>query len=381
MNFKIFQSARKSQKTDQPNETQLSTSTEFVSQFKCALDNGSVDKFIADLFKRRDVGDLCDILSSFFESFEFLSSKWTFFYVFDAVCRHIYLLDQPLAKNIIQIIVATYYAKNIYNDVKEAYVSLLNYLVTNLPATLLEDAVLSNYVDIVNELNYEDIDFIAMYPSWRRKIPECFDVFMRLMMNESFENFVDFANKFPECAPLVYEHILLCMLGKGDDSYYISSAHRFDFIEDLLQPMADLEKYQGCYFGCIRSYAIDILDYTDEYADMFNVGEFLIEEFKVPADLIYSTFDATIDECISYVYESFSRQMNLSIINAPDVLDTLNDLFVSKRAYERFMDKLPCLLINCGIVLYTVLLCLLGPIPELVNNQSLCNEYFENSEK
>ena len=68
MNFKIFQSARKSQKTDQPNETQLSTSTEFVSQFKCALDNGSVDEFISELFKNSDTRKLCDLISSFFNS-------------------------------------------------------------------------------------------------------------------------------------------------------------------------------------------------------------------------------------------------------------------------------------------------------------------------
>lgn len=378
MNFKIFQATQQEKKTDQSDKAHLKAKKIFFEQIQSAINNETIYDFIQETFEEYDTEKLC-LLASFYEEYDFSKSRVDFFYVFDAICRNIYLLDDFHAKNIIQMIVETYYARHIYKIVKDDDMSLLRYLMTRLPATLLEETVLLNYAEIVDEIKYEDISFISTYASWRRKIPEYFENFMYLLDHTKFENFANFINMFPEYSSLVYEYILKCMLGEGNIAYIIDFGHGFDLVDDLLQPMADLEKYQGCYFSCIREYAVDILDYADTYPLMYEAGELLIEEFGISENLVNKIIDDTTDDYIHYMYECLSNNVTTAFQTSSDIFETLNDIFVSSKAYNRFMDTLPTLLTSCGIVLYSILLCLLGPVPELVNNQSLCSEYLETN--
>lgn len=378
MNFKIFQAAQQEKQTP---KARLKAKKIFFEQIQNAIDSETIYDFIEETFEEYNMEKI-GLLASFYEEYDFSKSRSKFFYVFDAICRNIYFLDDSLAKNIIQMIVETYYVRHIYK-VKDIFkivendnMSLLRYLMSRLPATLLEEVVLSNYSDIVGEIKLEDVKFMTTYVSWRRKISEHFKTFMYLMDGE-FDNFVDFANTFPEYAPSVYEYIFLCILGESENDYGITCTSDFDLIQDLLQPMADFEKYQGYYFECIRKYAVSILDYAENCKLMYDVANLLNEDFGISTSLIDTAINIEADSCIDYISECLTKNPHSSYQNSTLIFEILNDLFGSSKAYNRFMNELPDLLETCGIVLYSILLCLLGPIPELVSKQSLCVEYSE----
>ena len=268
-----------------------------------------------------------------------------------------------------------YYEQQIYNTAEAIKDSFLDYLMNHLPVTLLEEAVLVNFDNVMSELSIDDVKYIGTYNSWRLEIPRYFRKLMKLFVDENFKSYVNFTSIYPELTPAVYEYVLEAMLDKSEDPVNIIFDDDFDLIDDFLKPMSDLEKYQGYYFASVRKYAKEILDYTDNYAIMYAAGDFLIENFGISPELVNEFIDDETDDFVRYINESHSISDMQSFLN-----ETLDDFCSCSRAYNRFMDNLPSLLMTCGIMLYAVLLVHFGPIYELTTSECLCREYFPQEE-
>lgn len=375
MNFKFFRATHKKSYDATLKETMMDNST-FLKELKKAIQNNVLDAFIVEIFDNYPFPSAQTSFETFFDSCRTTEFEGTFFTVCDAICRNISHLDKKVAISFVCMFTKKYYEQQIYNTPEAVNYSLLNYLMTHLPATLLEEAVFVNFDDVMNELFIDDIKYIGTYNSWRLGIPRYFRKLMELFVDENFKAYVNFANLYPELAPAVYEYVLEAMLDKSEEPVNIIFDDDFDLIDDFLRPISDLEKYQGYYFASVRKYAKEILDYTDGYTIFYDTGDFLIENFGVSPELVSQVIDDTTDELIHYINDIRSSSDILEMIKD----NTFNDFFRSSRAYDRFMSNLPCLLINSGILLYAVLLIVLGPIYELTNNEGLCREYFSEAE-
>ena len=371
MNFKVFRTAHNGNK-----EASISNETiSFLDELDKAICDDSTDSFISNIFDNYELHYIINSFVEFVENCRTDRFEGTFFTVCDAICRNVSHLDNREAILLISSVTTKYYDYEIYTTREANGNSFFGYLMSHLPATLLERVVWMNFRNIAKDLYFEDLKYLGTYTSWRNEIPKYFESFMELM-DDDFKNYMYFAEFYPELAPAVYEYVLEIMLGRSTKHFDLILDEDFDLINDFLKPMSELEKYQGYYFASVREYAEEILDYPGKYAVMYDVGNFLIENFNISPNVI----NKVIDDCSDYLIYDISQKLSTNDDKALfgesyNVYETLNDFFASERAYNRFMNKLPILLMNCGIVLYAVLLRLLGPVFELTESEGICREY------
>lgn len=374
MNFKLFRATHQKSYDTTLKETMMDDNT-FLKELKKAIKNNTLDAFIVNIFDNYPFPSAQTSFETFFDSCRTTEFEGTFFTVCDAICRNISHLDEKVAISFVCMFTKKYYEQQIYNTAEAINDSFLNYLMNHLPVTLLEEAVLVNFDNVMNELFIDDVKYIGTYNSWRLEIPKYFRKLMELFVDENFKSYVNFTSIYPELTPAVYEYVLEAMLDKSEDPVNIIFDDDFDLIDDFLRPMSDLEKYQGYYFASVRKYAKEILDYADNYAIMYAAGDFLIENFGISPELVNEFIDDETDDFVRYINESHSISDMQSFLN-----ETLDDFCSCSRAYNRFMDNLPSLLMTCGIMLYAVLLVHFGPIYELTTSEWLCREYFPQEE-
>ena len=374
MNFKLFRATHQKSYDTTLKETMMDDNT-FLKELKKAIKNNTLDAFIVNIFDNYPFPSAQTSFETFFDSCRTTKFEGTFFTVCDAICRNISHLDKKVAISFVCMFTKKYYEQQIYNTAEAIKDSFLDYLMNHLPVTLLEEAVLVNFDNVMSELSIDDVKYIGTYNSWRLEIPRYFRKLMKLFVDENFKSYVNFTSIYPELTPAVYEYVLEAMLDKSEDPVNIIFDYDFDLIDDFLKPMSDLEKYQGYYFASVRKYAKEILDYTDNYAIMYAAGDFLIENFGISPELVNEFIDDETDDFVRYINESHSISDMQSFLN-----ETLDDFCSCSRAYNRFMDNLPSLLMTCGIMLYAVLLVHFGPIYELTTSECLCREYFPQEE-
>ena len=374
MNFKLFRATHQKSYDTTLKETMMDDNT-FLKELKKAIKNNTLDAFIVNIFDNYPFPSAQTSFETFFDSCRTTKFEGTFFTVCDAICRNISHLDKKVAISFVCMFTKKYYEQQIYNTAEAIKDSFLDYLMNHLPVTLLEEAVLVNFDNVMSELSIDDVKYIGTYNSWRLEIPRYFRKLMKLFVDENFKSYVNFTSIYPELTPAVYEYVLEAMLDKSEDPVNIIFDDDFDLIDDFLKPMSDLEKYQGYYFESVRKYAKEILDYTDNYAIMYAAGDFLIENFGISPELVNEFIDDETDDFVRYINESHSISDMQSFLN-----ETLDDFCSCSRAYNRFMDNLPGLLMTCGIMLYAVLLVHFGPIYELTTSECLCREYFPQEE-
>ena len=373
MNFKLFRATHQKSYDTTLKEAMMDDNT-FLKELKKAIKNNTLDAFIVNIFDNYPFPSAQTSFETFFDSCRTTKFEGTFFTVCDAICRNISHLDKKVAISFVCMFTKKYYEQQIYNTAEAIKDSFLDYLMNHLPVTLLEEAVLVNFDNVMSELSIDDVKYIGTYNSWRLEIPRYFRKLMKLFVDENFKSYVNFTSIYPELTPAVYEYVLEAMLDKSEDPVNIIFDD-FDLIDDFLKPMSDLEKYQGYYFASVRKYAKEILDYTDNYAIMYAAGDFLIENFGISPELVNEFIDDETDDFVRYINESHSISDMQSFLN-----ETLDDFCSCSRAYNRFMDNLPSLLMTCGIMLYAVLLVHFGPIYELTTSECLCREYFPQEE-
>ena len=371
MNFNVFRNARKND-----NDAPISgEAIHFLDELDQALSNNTVSSFVASVFDSQDSRYIINSFAEFVENCNTDKFEGTFFTVCDALCQNAFRLDERVAILLFSSITSKYYSCEICKTPEASNSSFFSYLVSHLPVTLLERVVWVNFENI--DVYFEDLKYLGIYASWRKEIPKYFSFFMELM-DEDFKNYMYFAELYPELAPAVYEYVLEIMLGRSTNHFDLILDEDFDLINDFLKPMSELEKYQGYYFASVREYATEILDYPDKYAVMYDVGNYLIENFGIAPDLVNKVIDDCSDDIIDDIMQRLSSNDSKTLFSESyDIYETLDDFFASARAYNRFMDKLPILLMNCGIVLYAVLLRLLGPALELTEYECVCREYIE----
>ena len=374
MNFKLFRATHQKSYDTTLKETMMDDNT-FLKELKKAIKNDTLDAFIVNIFDNYPFPSAQTSFETFFDSCRTTKFEGTFFTVCDAICRNISHLDKKVAISFVCMFTKKYYEQQIYNTAEAIKDSFLDYLMNHLPVTLLEEAVLVNFDNVMSELSIDDVKYIGTYNSWRLEIPRYFRKLMKLFVDENFKSYVNFTSIYSELTPAVYEYVLEAMLDKSEDPVNIIFDDDFDLIDDFLKPMSDLEKYQGYYFASVRKYAKEILDYTDNYAIMYAAGDFLIENFGISPELVNEFIDDETDDFVRYINESHSISDMQSFLN-----ETLDDFCSCSRAYNRFMDNLPSLLMTCGIMLYAVLLVHFGPIYELTTSECLCREYFPQEE-
>ena len=374
MNFKLFRATHQKSYDTTLKEAMMDDNT-FLKELKKAIKNNTLDAFIVNIFDNYPFPSAQTSFETFFDSCRTTKFEGTFFTVCDAICRNISHLDKKVAISFVCMFTKKYYEQQIYNTAEAIKDSFLDYLMNHLPVTLLEEAVLVNFDNVMSELSIDDVKYIGTYNSWRLEIPRYFRKLMKLFVDENFKSYVNFTSIYPELTPAVYEYVLEAMLDKSEDPVNIIFDDDFDLIDDFLKPMSDLEKYQGYYFASVRKYAKEILDYTDNYAIMYAAGDFLIENFGISPELVNEFIDDETDDFVRYINESHSISDMQSFLN-----ETLDDFCSCSRAYNRFMDNLPSLLMTCGIMLYAVLLVHFGPIYELTTSECLCREYFPQEE-
>ena len=374
MNFKLFRATHQKSYDTTLKETMMDDNT-FLKELKKAIKNNTLDAFIVNIFDNYPFPSAQTSFETFFDSCRTTKFEGTFFTVCDAICRNISHLDKKVAISFVCMFTKKYYEQQIYNTAEAIKDSFLDYLMNHLPVTLLEEAVLVNFDNVMSELSIDDVKYIGTYNSWRLEIPRYFRKLMKLFVDENFKSYVNFTSIYPELTPAVYEYVLEAMLDKSEDPVNIIFDDDFDLIDDFLKPMSDLEKYQGYYFASVRKYAKEILDYTDNYAIMYAAGDFLIENFGISPELVNEFIDDETDDFVRYINESHSISDMQSFLN-----ETLDDFCSCSRAYNRFMDNLHSLLMTCGIMLYAVLLVHFGPIYELTTSECLCREYFPQEE-
>ena len=374
MNFKLFRATHQKSYDTTLKEAMMHDNT-FLKELKKAIKNNTLDAFIVNIFDNYPFPSAQTSFETFFDSCRTTKFEGTFFTVCDAICRNISHLDKKVAISFVCMFTKKYYEQQIYNTAEAIKDSFLDYLMNHLPVTLLEEAVLVNFDNVMSELSIDDVKYIGTYNSWRLEIPRYFRKLMKLFVDENFKSYVNFTSIYPELTPAVYEYVLEAMLDKSEDPVNIIFDDDFDLIDDFLKPMSDLEKYQGYYFASVRKYAKEILDYTDNYAIMYAAGDFLIENFGISPELVNEFIDDETDDFVRYINESHSISDMQSFLN-----ETLDDFCSCSRAYNRFMDNLPSLLMTCGIMLYAVLLVHFGPIYELTTSECLCREYFPQEE-
>lgn len=379
MNFKVFKAARDSFNSRKGKYDFVSPSTheDFVKMLNQAIRMDNVNTFVVNTFNTLSFQS---IYYNFYESFHSMKDNTTlresFFYVFSMICRHLSLLDTGNAFKLVNMICRQYYELGVY---KFYDTCLLSHLMSDLPKEILENVVITNFGNIVKDLRFNDVHYLSTYASWRRSISQNFEELIKSFNNE-FDNFVAFANMFPEYATRIYEYLIIAIAENKPECYHLLNYGLWNLIDDVLCPLADIEKYQYYYSLALRDNVEGLLKNAETVSIMYETADFLVEEFDISAHTVNSIIDANTDKVIDEILTAMDSSEGDSeqFDNAQYVTEILQNFFDSPRAYYRFMDNLPELLSKCGIVLYAILVKILGPAPELIKCEPMCYEMSSN---
>lgn len=236
----------------------------------------------------------------------------------------------------------------------------------------LEDAVSSHFEDILPYLCSEEYAYLRLYPSWMKLLSEHLEELM-----ESFDTTQDFRElitAFPEFAPSIYEFLFQEFLAD-------SNAFSLSIADDVLIPMADLEKYQGAHFPIVRKYALEIMKriQSESYANFWDILQIFEQYFDMPREEFKEFLHNDIFNDILDAYENIlaigedDGDDDVFFYYDEDIQD-LKGIFMDSETYVFFMDKLPHFLKINGIEFYAMLIKILGPLPEIVSLHDACAE-------
>lgn len=386
MNFEVFKAAKNGLNSRNQKEwfTPPFSYERFSSMLQKAIDNDDVNTFVVNTFNNLDFSTAYYNFYQFFRSMENDSKlRTSFFVVFKAVCKNISLIANYCGIKLISMICRRYFDIKFLNESSfgDFYeVSMIRFLMNNVPKGLLENIIITNFDNIIKDASAEDLQYFSTYDSWRALIEKYFEDFMELL-DRKYDNFILFIKTFPEYSNKAYEYMLSMILKEEPAGYnfFSNSKSKFDLINDVLEPMSCIEKYTGYFFNIIRDNVRSIMSWPSTFSEMYAIADFLVEEFDVSTSMIDEIITDKTNILTSYLIELFSKPHNINdaFSEAPELIETLTNFFCSSKAYYQFMDNLPYLLDRCGIVLYAILITILGPIPELTKYESLCYNHFD----
>lgn len=384
MNFKVFGAARNRNSGalvkpksfflaphKRHHEEVIIELTAFSQALAKSVHDDNVNTFIKKTFTQHNEFEservLVESFADFFQNYNhYCSNADDFFQIFYSICLNHNLLKEESISDIIELACIAFfnYEINIYRP----WFSMLDELIQNLPLPLVKEAVYENLIDILKDSNLRliDLDYLTYFDSWRRKICDNSEIAIQAAL--SFENGIEkFIQLFPELTTQVYEYIFEKTLTDNDSVWTIIDTEKFDFIDSILKPMANLEKYQCCHFKIVREKVPEIFQYLSargKYQTMYYTADFLIEEFGISKD---------------EVMEQFRKHLYESIDGACKRLDivSIERLLSIAEAYDYILENLPFFFGEYGILLYAQLITLLGPIPAITSKEFCCRQYIE----
>ncbi len=385
MNFEVFKAAKNGLNSRNQKEwfTPPFSYERFSSMLQKAIDTNDVDTFVVNTFNNLNFSTAYYNFYQFFRSMEDDAQlRSSFLIIFTAICKNISLVANYCGIKLISMICRRYFDIKFLNESSfgEFYeISMILFLMNNVPKELLENIVITNFDNIIKDASAEDLQYFSTYDSWRVLIEKYFEDFMELL-DRKYDNFILFIRTFPEYSNKAYEYMLSMILKEEPAGYkfFSNSKNKFNLINDVLEPMSCIERYTGYFFKIIRDNVRNILNWPSTYSEMYAIADFLVEEFNVSANMTDEIIADKTNILISYLIELFSKphSINDAFLEAPELVEILTNFFCSNKAYYQFMDNLPYLLDSCGIVLYAILITILGPIPELTKYESLCYSQF-----
>lgn len=336
-----------------------------------AVDEGNVNQFIRATFSKNTEFEsstlLVESFEDFFSNFRLYCVSDDFFSIFYAICFNINLLSDEIASQILSLACEAYYSNSF--DQKLNSLNMLDELIENLPLPLVEDAVLDNISSILDDktLLLSNFKYFTYFESWHKMIVTNLRKVLQVVSGyeAGFEEFIEL---FPELTSQVYEYIFEKVLVDDECIWNIVDDDDFDFIDSILKPMADYEKYQGYYFEIIREKVPEIFEYLSshgKYLEMYYACDFLVEEFGFSKEEVDELFKRRL-------YESVEKVCKISTD-----LEALSRLISIPEGYDYLMENIAYLLSEYGIILYALLIKLLGPIPAITSKEFCCREYIE----
>ena len=227
----------------------------------------------------------------------------------------------------------------------------------------LKDAVIFDFAKLLPYRSLRDYRFFRMYPEWENLFSEHLEEILC-----EFTHVGDFhviVKLFPEHATEIYEFLLEQYLLTSDT--WISE--NISVIDDILIPMADLERYQYGKFDIVRNRCLEILDATNSYAELWEILQIFDQYFDMPRDYFNEYLQNEFKEFVDSYMEN---GMDYPV----DDYEALAEFFMDCEAYQFFMDNLPELMEECGIMLYAILIQLLGSNKEVIQLHDCCKELY-----
>lgn len=238
----------------------------------------------------------------------------------------------------------------------------------------LEDAVLYDFDKIIPHRKADEYRYFRMYPSWISLFGEK----LHEIMCNHIEHFCDFKKiieYFPEYVVDVYEFLI--------ESYIMldNITQEMDIIEDVLIPIADLERYQNHYFPVIRKRALELLEASESYTVMWDMLQVFEQYYDMPRKIFNDYLEQSFVDLIINFNEKDWVRHNCAVIYGEEDYHILSEAFKDRETYEFFMNNLPRLIIDNGLDLYTMLIKILGPNKEVLALHDYCAQFMPFEER
>lgn len=200
------------------------------------------------------------------------------------------------------------------------------------------------------------------------------DLDERLDEIQDVEELKEIIEIVPEHSGEIYETLLHKFLfGFGEN---ILPPEDVDFLEDILVPMADYERYKYYYFSDVRKYMSLLLEFADANLMLWDVVYVLENGFNIPHKQIETNIHWIMkDHILDFSKWLMIKSKPESFTFDNEDLEEIKYLFKDKEGYDTFMDSLPEVLGNGGLELYTILIKLLGKNPEVMKFYNYCIEF------
>lgn len=235
-------------------------------------------------------------------------------------------------------------------------------IVGSIPEEYVEEAVAENFHLLLSHMELNEFRYLKLYPSWKKMLCQNLTFVMEDLAKEDFK---DFLEMFPEYSPEIYEFLFEEMAIYDDFSYPL------DVVEDVLLPMAYLEKWGNCHFPMVHEimdrapYFLSAVATEHGYAKMWDVLYVLENEFDIPheafVDELYEMFQEFVDNFrlppMTHARHNYSNHE----------MKRLSEFFRDREAYEFFRKS--------GLELYTLLIKLMGPYRDMMRLYAHCIEF------
>ncbi|MBQ9314125.1 MAG: hypothetical protein IJ220_03865 [Clostridia bacterium] len=277
-------------------------------------------------------------------------------------------------------------AKNHLDIPENKYDAPFDVIIASMDPEFLEDAVASHFDDLLPYRTANELRYFRLYSSWHKLFIQNFhEVLNHFATNGDYMDFVEIIKLFPEYAPEVYEFLLNEYTSK--DLLSSTVGDKLNVTDDVLIPMADIEKYQSevyhHHFDIVRKDAIDILDSADNYAEIWDILQVFEQYFDMPREMFSDFLHEIFEEEIAGTFEKKSFTPTYQDEESRfdfEECDILNDMFMDLEAYEYIMDRLPTIMHRGGIGVYEIFVILLGKNLEVEKAHDFCHEFITDEQ-